>query len=255
MLSIPMAPMWAGVTTAGGALLASTLPKDARWRDALYAASLGAGGLVGLQVFAEWMAKRNASANKSAAQPQSHEGAKPAAAHRQADGDSPSYVTRSELNEAIGQLADKSAQQQKQANCDLVTALREEIRRVVIDMHETPGAAPPRPATKSPMGSDSYLRPLATRSTSTNRDEPRNGSDDYMSSAYGGRNAFADEERNAGFDEERNAGFDEERNAGFDEERNANFEEERNANFDEERNAFAEEERNANFDEERNADE
>src|SRR5256885_8052831 len=39
---------------------------------------------------------------------------------RQADGE-PAYVTRTELNEALGQLADKSAQQQKQSTCDLLT--------------------------------------------------------------------------------------------------------------------------------------
>ena len=194
-----MSPTWAGVTTAGGALLASTVPKDERWREALYAASLGAGGIVGVQLLAEWMSRKKSGDARPAA-------SAPAATHRQADGDSPSYVTRSELNDALGHLADKSAQQQKQATCDLLTALREEIRRVVVDVNATSGAQPPpRPAAKQATagtGADPYMRPYSPppRAPSPSPDEPRNG-DDYMSSkAYGARNSFYGDERDAGFE-------------------------------------------------------
>jgi hypothetical protein len=233
-----MSPTWAGVTTAGGALLASSIPKDERWREALYAASLGAGGIVGVQLLAEWMARRKSGEARPAAAP--------SATHRQADGDSPSYVTRAELNEALGQLADKSAQQQKQATCDLLTALREEVRRIVIDVNATPGAQPPRMVAKpttTGTNAEPYMRPyspMPPRPPSPSADEPRNG-DDYMSSAYGGRNAFYGDERN-GFDE-RDASF-EERDAAF---------EERDAAFEERDSGF--EERDASFEDERNAEE
>jgi hypothetical protein len=242
-----LSPTWAGVATAGGAIALSSLPKDPRWKEALYAAGLGAGGIVGVQLFAEWMAKRKLEEHKQQQQP---------AQKRQADGDAAPYVTRAELNDALSHLADKSAAQQKQATCDLLTALREEIKRVVVDMQ--PGTTRPPSAARpaSSTGAEPYMypfHPAATRGAAFEGDFMRNAEDERNAFIDEGRNAYIDQQRDAFIDEERNAFVDEERNALVDEERNAFLDEERNALVDEERNAFLDEERNALVDEERNS--
>src|SRR5205807_1795291 len=136
---------------------------------------------------------------------------------RQADGSDAPYVTRAELNDMLAKLADKSEAQQKQATCDLLTALREEIRRVVVDMHiDAPRpagpshSASPRQPPAHPGAPDGYPYP---QYRGAEADETRNW-DEWE------RNAWVDDERNFA-DEERNAWVDEERNAWVDDERNA----------------------------------
>ena len=160
------------------------------------------------------------------------------------DGDTAShpFVTRDELNQALAHLADKNDDQHKQT-CDLMTALHDEIRKVVTESQpQRPLATQPPPGSMpvrtQPASSAQFLYPLR-RSAAVWEDERNAGDDDYMRNAYGD-----DLERNADFDE---------RNAAVDEyERNAYGEEyERNAFVDDERNAYADEERNAD---ERDAD-
>jgi hypothetical protein len=215
--------------------------KNETVKEALYAASLGAGGLVGVQLFGQWVGHRQATAAKQAASPK----------QRMADGDG-AYVTRQELNDALaqvadknahalGQFAEKNAEQHKQTTCDLTTAMREEIRRAIAEVQ------PPPQLTG---GGVPHLYPLYPARAASAEDE-RNAlaDDDYMRNAYG-----VDDERNAAEDEfSRNAYGDDERNAGDDEyARNAYGDDERNVYVDDERNAVADDERNAYGDYERN---
>ena len=160
---------------------------------------------------------------------------------RQAEGDQP-YITRQELNDALGKMADG----QKQQACDLLTALDDRIKRIVGEAQKPAPSPSPlstgRPNAPFPQrgasGEDEYMR------NAYDGFDERNapiGEDEYMRNAYGDedeRNAYADEyERNAYADDERNAFADEsERNAYADDERNAD-EYERNAYTDDERNA------------------
>jgi hypothetical protein len=147
---------------------------------------------------------------------------------RQADGD---LVTRTELNDALTRMAE----QQKQGQCDLVTSLRDEVKKVVVETM--------RPQLPPATVSDRRLW-AAPRAAA--------GDEDYARNAYG-----AEDERNAEIDDGRNAAIEDEytRNAYGDEyERNAFVDDERNAFAEEERNAFGDEyERNAYGDDERNA--
>jgi len=218
-----LTPVAAGGATAGVALAGSTIVKNENIKDALFAASLGAGGLVGVQLFGQWVGRHQVSAATKPGQ----------SPKRMADGDG-GYVTRQELNDAlsqvadknahaIGQLADKTAEQHKQTTCDLTSALREELRKAVAEVQQPSQAG----------GGMPHLYPLYP-ARGASADEERNAfADDEYS-----RNAYGDEERNAGDDEySRNAYGDEERNAGDDEYS-------RNVYGDEERNAFVDDERN-----------
>ena len=235
-----LSPAWAGAATGGLALAGSALLPNPALKDACFAAGLGGMGVAGVQLLAGYYTKRQQEAKGSAPT------AKPG--KRQADGDTAShpFVTRDELNQALAQLADKNDDQHKQT-CDLMTALHDEIRKVVAEPQpQRPQATqlPPgsMPVRTQPASSAQFLYPLR-RSAAAWEDERNAGDDEYM------RNAYGDElERNADFDE---------RNAAVDEyERNAYGEEyERNAYVDDERNAFVDDERNAYTDEERNADE
>lgn len=224
-----LTPIAAGGATAGVALAGSTLVKNETVKDALYAASLGAGGLVGVQLFGQWVGHRQATAAKPAGNPK----------QRMADADG-GYVTRQELNDALsqvadknahalGQFADKNAEQHKQTTCDLTTAMRDEIRRAIAEVQQ--------PAQQTGGGMP-HLYPLYPARAASGEDE-RNAlaDDEYMRNAYS-----VDDERNAAEDEySRNAYGDDERNAGDDEYS-------RNAYGDDERNAFADDERNASAD-------
>jgi hypothetical protein len=243
-------PLWAGVATGGASIAASTLIKNPLAKDALFAASLGAGGLVGVQLLASYIARKAQQPQQSQQKP---------AEKRHADGDP---VTRGELNAALSQMADKQTQA-----CDLITALHDEIKHVISEQAKP--VEPPKPTATAQPVRPTNLYPIFRSAAG---DDERNafGDDEYMRNAYGSdeeRNAFVEDEyqRNAyGADEERNAfvedeyqrnayGGDEERNAYVEDERNAFVDEERNAG-DDERNAFVEEERNAGEDE-RNASE
>jgi hypothetical protein len=226
----------AGVGVAAGLGLGSAT-KTPWMKQALMGVAIGAGTLGGLQLIAS--AKSHAVAAPKPANTNNK---------RQAEGDG--YVTRQELNDALSKLADSHKadlkEQQKQQTCDLLTALRDEIKKVVAETQKpqaTTSAGIPRIYPLYPVrgaADDDYTRNAYAV------DDERNAmlDDEYT------RNAYGDEERNAfAYDEySRNAYGDEERNAYADEERNAVGDEERNAYGDEERNAFVEEERNAGDD-------
>jgi hypothetical protein len=201
-----------------------------------------------------------ASARASAAAKKQADGKK-----RQAEGDG--FITRAELNEALEKSVQKTVDAQDKKHCDLLTALRAEIKSVVDGTKKPPAPQPkatgallyrfnPRDAAD-----DEY-----TRNAYEGFDE-RNapiGDDEYMRNAYGDeyeRNAYGDEyERNAYGDEyERNAYIDDERNAYGDEyERNAYGDDERNAPIPVDeyiRDGYGMDDmRDADGDDERNAD-
>jgi len=229
----------AGVGVAAGIGLRG-VTKSPMIQQALMGVAIGAGTLGGLQLIAS--ARANAATKAAAPANQQHGG------KRQAEGDG--YVTRQELNDALSKLADSHKEdlkeQQKQQTCDLLTALRDEIKKVVAETQK------PKP---TPAGMP-FVYPLyPDRRMAAGDEYERNafGQDEYMRNAYGDldeRNAFTEDEYT------RNAYGDiDERNAFAEDEylRNAYGEEERNAVLEEERNAIAEEERNAIGDDERNA--
>lgn len=140
---------------------------------------------------------------------------------RQAEADG--YITRAELSDALAKSAEQQKQAQQQTSCDLLTAIRTEIKQVVDEMRPQTTAQPQAPTNgakrnafddyeRNAFGEDSYER------NAYGEDWERNAfvvDEDYLRNAYGDdweRNAIVDEERNAAFDDERNAG-DEERNA------------------------------------------
>jgi hypothetical protein len=214
----------AGIGVAAGLGIGSAT-KTPWMKQAAMGVAIGAGTLGGMQLLAQ---VRSNSANASKAPP-AHAG------KRQAEGDG--FVTRTELNDALSKLAETHKEdlkeQQKQQTCDLLTALRTEIKQVVT---ETMKAQEP---PKQP-GGVPRIYPLYPTRGATVEDE-RNAfvEDEYMRNAYATddeRNAIADEEyaRNAYADEGgRNAYADEERNAVADDERNAYVEDERNAYVEE----------------------
>lgn len=245
-----LSPAWAGAATGGLALAGSSLLPSPMLKDACFAAGLGGIGVAGVQLLANFYAKKKQDAQKAT-------GATPGK-KRQADGDAAHpFITRDELNAALSQAADKSDDQHKQT-CDLMAALHDEIKKVVVEVQQQPAdksTVPPgaMPVARPQMTTAPFLyRVNPTRSAAAWEDERNAVADDYERNAYGDegeRNADLDD-RNANVDEyERNAYGDEgERNADVDE-RNAD-EYERNAYGDEERNG---DERDASLDE-RDAD-
>lgn len=180
----------AGVGVAAGlGLQAAT--KSPLMKQALMGVAIGAGTLGGLQLIA--------SARAQAAKPSA-----PPAAKRQADGDG--FITRGELNDALSKLAEAQKsdmkEQQKQQTCDLLTALRDEVKRIVADTQRT---SPQRP-TAPPL----YFVPRQADGIADGAESiERNAvvANDYMTNAYG---AGVGTERNADGDVE---GADVERNA------------------------------------------
>jgi len=182
--------------------------------------------------------------------------------HRMAEGDG--LVTRQELNDALGKLADSHKETQKQQTCDLLTALRAEIREVIAEGPNGPGL----PAASSP-GLPSKSGGAPPRYTTMF--QPTRGADvdDYTRNAYGddirdaeaddySRNAYGDDIRDAEADDySRNAYGDDVRDAANDERDADGFE--RDASVYDERDADAYErdadgERDASLYEERDAD-
>jgi hypothetical protein len=229
-----LSPAWAGAATGGLALAGSSLLPNPMLKDACFAAGLGGIGVAGVQLLANFYAKKKQEAQKTTG---AATGKK-----RQADGDAAHpFITRDELNAALAQVADKSEDQHKQT-CDLMTALHDEIKKVVVEVQQQPdkSAAAPgsMPVSRPQTTTAPFLYRINPRMAAAWEDE-RNAGDDYQ------RNAYGDEyERNADLDD-RNANIDEyERNAYGDEyERNSHLDE-RNAD-EYERNAYGEEERNA----------
>jgi hypothetical protein len=226
-------PFWAGLVTGGTTLALAQLTKKIPLANkALIGASLGAGGLCGVQLIASYYAKK-----QHADQAKAHDTTAKKDEKRKADGDS---VTRTELNDALS----KTAEEHKATTSDLMTALREEIKADIRSV-----MAEPQPASQPAKPPTNVIRVASFRGA---------GDEGYERNAYGG-----EDERNAHFAVERDAGADErdagppwerdadgERDAGADE-RDADPEWERNA---EERDASAEE-RDADPEWERNAEE
>jgi hypothetical protein len=182
------------------------------------------------------------------------------AEQRAAEGDG--FITRQELNDALGKLADSNKETQKQQTCDLLTALRSEIRQVIAEGPNGTGlpAGESSPALPSKAGgAPQYTSPL--RPT---RDA--NGEEDYVRNAYGDdirdaeaddytRNAYGDDIRDADADDyARNAYGDDIRDAGEYDERGADGDERDASSYDErdadsyERDASAYDERDADGD-------
>jgi hypothetical protein len=229
------------IAGAGGALVAAVgaeklgmNPTVAAWGTAAVgaAAALGTKGVIrqvatGVGAAGMCLGALQLFANAKAEAAKKHTEQK----KRQAEGEP--YVTRQELNDALA----RSVDQHKQANCDLLTALREEVRQIV-DETKTEKPAAPQPQPPPQMGRVYRIYPRAAAGEE----------DSYLRNAYGEeyeRNAVAEEERNAFADDERNAAGEEDsylRNAyGEEYERNAVAEEERNGVADDERNATGDE--------------
>jgi hypothetical protein len=218
----------AGVGVAGGLGIRSAV-KSPMMKNAMLGVAIGAGTLGGLHLVANVRAAQATQPKPSA---NTQHGGK-----RQAEGGD-GFVTQQQLNDALGKVAD-----QHKETCDLMTALRAEIRSVVAgdDTHvrttnpvRSPGPMP---------GGVPHLYTLYPTTRGAAIDDERNAyvEDEYM------RNAYSDEERNAYVEDERNAYVEDEymRNAYSDDERNAFVDEERNAFVDDERNAYVDDERNA----------
>ncbi|HEY2746784.1 MAG TPA: hypothetical protein VGL86_19280 [Polyangia bacterium] len=254
----------AGAAAAG--LAAMTLGKQPWLRQA------GAGAVVGAAVvgtvphivsaFSKHAPHREAQAP---ARPQPTN-----AEQRAAEGDG--FVTRQELNDALGKLADSHKETQKQQTCDLLTALRSEIRQVIADGPNGPGlpAAESSPALPSKAsGAPQYTSPLRPTRDANGEDYERNAygddirdaeADDYTRNAYGddirdadaddyARNAYGEDMRDASAYDERDANTYDERDA---DERDADGYE-RDASTYDERDADAYE-RDASSYDERDAD-
>jgi hypothetical protein len=209
----------AGVGVAGGLGIRSAV-KSPMMKNAMLGVAIGAGTLGGLHLVANVRAAQATQPKPSA---NTQHGGK-----RQAEGGD-GFVTQQQLNDALGKVAD-----QHKETCDLMTALRAEIRSVVA-------------------GDDTHVR----TTNPVRSPGPTPGGVPHQYTLYP-RGAAVDDERNAFVEDEymRNAYSDDERNAYVEDEymRNAFVEDERNAFVEDERNAFVEDERNAYVDDERNAD-
>ena len=255
----------AGAAAAG--LAAMTLGKQPWLRQA------GAGAVVGAAVVGA-VPHIVGAFHKSAPQ-QAQAKPQPSTVHRMAEGDG--YVTRGELNDALGKLADSHKETQKQQNCDLLTALRDEIRTIVAEGPNGPGlperGRPPALPSKQGASAAQFTYPFNPRAADVD-DYTRNAygedirdaeADEYTRNAYGEdirdaeadeytRNAYGEDLRDASLYDERDAdGFDG-RDAGVYDERDASAYDERDASVYDERDASVYDERDASVYDERDAD-
>ena len=235
--------------TASAGLAAMSFGKQPWLRQA------GAGCVVGAAVVGAVPLVVGAFDKHPQQQQQGQATPRPAPLHRMAEGDG--YVTRGELNDALGKLADSHRETQKQQTCDLMTALRDEIRKVVAEGPNGPGLPASSTSTAQPLPSrPSNVYPLFPPPRVTNDMRGADG-DEYVRNAYGDdiRDAVADEyERNAYGDDIRDASVDEyERNAYGDDMRDASVYDERDASVYDERDAGAYDERDASVYDERDA--
>jgi hypothetical protein len=262
----------AGTGAAAGLAVAATAKKP--WvKQVGMGAAIGAATLGGVQLVGSLLAPKPAQAAQAPA-------GKPKRSadgdEREAEGDG--LVTRKELNDALSKIANVQKEGQKQQTCDLMSALRDEIKKVLA---EGPSGAPVPPATPPtrPVQSATFTYPFVraadgddyARNAYGDFDE-RNayGEDEYTRNAYGDfdqrdadpdvyRDAYGDEYRDAYGDDDyaRNAYGDEYREAYGDDDyaRNAYGDEYRDAYGDDDyaRNAYGDEYREAYGDEERNA--
>jgi hypothetical protein len=248
----------AGAGAAAGLAVAASAKKP--WlRQAGMGAAIGAATLGGVQLVGSLLAPKPAHA---AATPSGKPKRAADGDEREAEGDG--LVTRKELNDALSKIANVQKEGQKQQTCDLMSALRDEIKKVLAEGPSGAPAAPvpqPRPAQAQSAATFTYPFRAAdgddyARNAYGDFDE-RNayGEDEYTRNAYGDfdqrdadpdvyRDAYGDEYRDAYGDDEyaRNAYGDEYRDAyGGDEYRDAYGDEYRDAYGDEERNAYGEE--------------
>jgi hypothetical protein len=188
----------AAAATAGGIALASA-SKTPWIKQAAMGAAIGAGALGGVTLVGQFMQKK----------PEAHGSKKD---HRAAEGDG--FVTRQELQDALGKLADSHKEAQKQQSCDLLVALREEIRRTVAEVKTDAPAQQQQPQQTVP-----FLHTVVPSRGDGGRDA--GGFDEYERNAYGDeardaaafdeyeRNAYAEQARDVAVYEERDASGDE----------------------------------------------
>jgi hypothetical protein len=217
-------PVAVAAAAAVGGVALSGATKTPWLKQAALGAAIGAGTLGGVTLAGQLLQPKPAA---------SHGPTK--TSHRAADGSTDGFVTKMELQNALAQHAETQKEQQKQQTCDLMTALRDEIRRTVGDMN-----APKPPAANPQQGPATFLHTIVPPRGAEERDY---GEHDYMRDAYGDerdamyyevphdylRDAYG-EERDAAY-EERDAGY-EERDAVAYEERDATYEE-RDATYEE----------------------
>jgi hypothetical protein len=243
----------AGAGAAAGLAVAAT-SKTPWIRQAGMGAAIGAATLGGVQLVGSILQPSRPAPTVAQAPGGKKRGAD---GERDADGGD-GFITRKELNDALGKLADSTKETQKQQTCDLLTALRDEIRKVIAEGPNGPGTpvpSPPKPKPTEPQVPFTY--PFT---------QPARGADgdDYVRNAYGDdirdaaaddymRNAYSDDIRDAAVYEERDAGGWDERYAGGYEERDAGGYEERDAGGWDERDAGGWDERDASGYEERDA--
>jgi hypothetical protein len=188
------------LVAAGGAaagLLVASQSKTPWIRQAGVGAAIGAATLGGVQLVGQWLAPKPASA--APAPKKGKRGADGDGDEREADGGG--LVTRTELQDALNKLANTTKEGQQQQTCDLMGALRDEIRRVAA---ETPRAPAPKPASAPP-----FTFPLTSSRGADGDEEYRDAyaDDGEYRDAYGDeeyRDAYADdgEYRDAYGDEE-----------------------------------------------------
>lgn len=254
-----LSPVMAGVVATGASLAGAAAIKQPWAKQALIAAAGGAAGLVGVQLAAKYLGPKAPDKKQK----------------RQGEGES---VTRQELQEALA----KAAAENRQTSCDLLAAVKEEIKLQLGEAQkllQLPAPKDePRPeakgeASKQRSKVDARTVARARVAPSGRNEDERNAYGDEYRDADDYRDAYGDyrdgdEYRDAygeyrdgdgyrdAYHECRDAYGDEERNA--DEYRDAYGDEERNA--DDYRDAYgeyrdADEYRDAYGDDERNADE
>lgn len=251
----------AGAAIGGMALAAAS--KTPWIKQAAMGAAIGAGTLGGVTLVGHMLAPKPAAASSPPPKKRGADG------ERDADGAADGFVTRTELNDALSKLADSHKETQKQQTCDLLTALRDEIKKVIAEGPNGPGVPttsppppPPKPSTSMPMRfTYPYTPPRSAEGDEYHRnaygEDLRDAIayDEYTRNAYGEdlRDAVGYEERDAAVYDERDAGLYDERDAAGYDERDAAGYEERDAVAYEERDAPAYEERDAAPYEERDA--
>jgi len=241
----------------GGMVLASA-SKTPWIKQAAMGAAIGSGTLGGVTLVGNMLASKPAPA-----QSQGPAGKKRGAdGERDADGTGDGFVTRAELNDALGKLADSHKETQKQQTCDLLSALRDEIKKVIAEGPNGPGASTtstPKPVTQQ--FTYPFVPPRAAEGDEYMRnaygDDLRDADvDEYTRNAYGEdlRDAIAYEERDAApyYEERDAAAYYEERDAApyYEERDAAPYYEERDAGpYYEERDAALDERDAAGYEE------
>jgi hypothetical protein len=228
--------------TAAAGLAAMTMGKQQWVRQAGAGAVVGAAVIGAVPMVVSAFAKApTVGGSASASQPTN-------GPRRGAEGDG--YVTRQELDDALGKLADSQKDAQKQQTYDLLGALREDFKKLLASGAVTSDKpVPPLPAVQAAPPSFTYPiaprapveapvpRPAVDTRGAYGDERDADGVDDYTRNAYGEemrdaetdeytRNAYGDEMRDAEADEyARNAYADDMRDAGYYDERDADAEE------------------------------